>query len=840
MRIAWRPFILLSLLTVFDSGPSLADVNSGAHEAATIQKEARDLQLNYRQLVRRARNYDAPGVEGGRPKEEEVIREESRLLKWRDSLQSLFEAGNGVGATLLHPEAKLKALQLYFDLLTSAATVRIALGLKHGPGWSDPFEIKVPQAVLKQLPSLISISRTKMGDPFQFLVMDSRRGTLRISPYLIQGIEIAALSDRPTDETFLTLIQYLAIRQLAQNLEDLRSLKSDHQVPAPRIPLQLTKKFESLGWNSSLVNERNKAVLEPQVRLSALQLSDLDLDSEPFMSEDLASKLSEVLVPLSSKRSKVKAVIKNAFRKIEKETIKTSLESRITQYGMPFVEMSKSELESAFLEIWLNARKDTQQDEILRLMIAGQIQLDTPSREKILDLLESRRKQLEDSIPPTLMSSQVDRAFKVRDDETRNSKRILFIENLMTQSRDTLRAGQNRLVSMPVDWVTLARSLIPQISGLKLKAPLKNGFQEIIQNASSHSDAKEKFSLWIKALSSPISPSPSFIEEPGLHLKVEEDIAQLNQIATWMGFDRSFVGQEPTLLEIMPDPKQRELYFSTLTEMILDENSILGTQVQITAKSGRVIQARLYEVLTWLNPYRESREWQINQAAVFVDQALEQVEKNIQQNIERVGSAQRLEDLQTVIESSMILEWTMGVYPEFIGSQRHFLTKINHPTLIQQILRKPVSKFISWGFGALMLMEAVKWSSSRAAPPIQLVMTSLEPWIRSYVKTAMIFIGADTAQEVYERRRSNILAQEQETLFGSVATGGSFYGFSEMAGIQSERDLKNWLFVGRITLDTLMMWRPLALGAFATPLATSGITREEVQVVKRIGLRRRK
>src|SRR5262249_31100959 len=94
-----------------------------------------------------------------------------------------------------------------------------------------------------------------------------------LSESYVQGLEAGRLAANPDDRQFVTVIQFLAVKQLINNLVGL-SYIADHEVAPPQIPQELSSRLQALRFPDTLTTEIRRSINEPKAREAILKAYD--------------------------------------------------------------------------------------------------------------------------------------------------------------------------------------------------------------------------------------------------------------------------------------------------------------------------------------------------------------------------------------------------------------------------------------------------------------------------------------------------------------------------------------------------------------------------------------
>src|SRR6185312_11304331 len=93
----------------------------------------------------------------------------------------------------------------------------------------------------------------------------------------------------------------------------------------------------------------------------------------------------------------------------------------------------------------------------------------------------------------------------------------------------------------------------------------------------------------------------------------------------------------------------------------------------------------------------------------LIEQALANQETVIQEQLYKVGEAKSLHDLEAAVTQSMLLQAALSNYSEFCQAEQSFEDQLSSQDFLQQLLSKYVDPSVSYGFGALLLLQGTKF-----------------------------------------------------------------------------------------------------------------------------------
>jgi hypothetical protein len=823
-----------------------------------------ELDSQLKLLIRRARHPGSPGTVGGVPTSEEIAAIERSILEWKRAIESalaLPNAPTSASSAYIPVDAKLRAVNAFLNTLTTLTTLRIARGLGHGSSWREPYALLIPRAIMADFPGLGASAQNRLGDRFFPLVVD--RGAdgradpvrLRVSETLIQGLEVGHLADDPSEASFFTMIQYLATRQLQQNLADLRYLKADRKVAVPEIPGALVSKLESMGLPGAIADEQRRAVAEPGARAALGRTYARVAPRMPsIVDAGLVTAMANVIGTNRRMRRNLQAPLQQLLTEAERDNTVAALEEEIAASSLPLSALPESELLPTLRFFVANAKGNTQIAKLLQLMSDGVMQLSQEQRARLMDLIEARRRTVGEAIPADTLRDWHAAARAETEASLYTNRRTAFVEHLLLHAKSASKAVRESAAGDVIEPSIIGKVFAEELAKLAPRQSVREWLFEIARE-TTYAAANDKYAEIVSRVTSPrvlvggrvnaavveryverhdFRPEIRFTEtvNPALAERLiqriidgrRNDIRNLLKVGDWFGFNRVEAPESLRVEAILPDSEKRGKYFEALGEQVLSRFPVLNVDVPVGSAS-----MKLYDALAMLNPANESSADVLERAELLVDFALIRIESTILRNIRKVGEATDLREIEKVVTSSVMLELVLTSFPEFRESQEQFVEMLLTPSLTHQIMHKYVGWYLGAGFGSILLMhmfssktaESTRWfvpnllkrMARRTGPWVDVAMRALGPLIKGYMTSAMVVILADTAYQANELYETRERRQDVDDLFHSGALGGSFVDFGELQGASSAYQITKWFFVGRVALDTALLYFPMLRGA---------------------------
>lgn len=845
-RLLPSVMLLITLITLITMMASAAQAGAPTRELLARGLEAgTQLEESLRSLLRRAKYPGTPGTGATVPSRTELGAAEARFLEWKSGLEQIL--GDPMESRALSPEATVRLINSYFNRLTLLTTLRISTQAPHGLDWSERFALEVPRSLLAELPGLSMIARDRSGEAYQPVIVDftnEQRGRLRMSASLIQGLELGTMAEKPGSDGYLTLIQYLSVRQLLQNLSDLRGLLADHAVPAEAsIPSSLRAKLESLGAQARILEEHRKLSLEPAARAALIQaFKEIRAQLPAFASPKLSQELSRIIGREEAQRRQLVRPLQEALTLAENESLEAALEQEIQGSSLPLARLTQSETQKALRSLLSNAQANTQLSKLLGLVTDGLLELDSDQRSRILNSLDQRKQELAIALPEPALARWQARARESLEREVFADRRARFVRRLLAESQRIAYRSRRITRGSDAPPALLIRSIRTELAGLSPRESLNQWLLEIGAEPDYPAARKKYRTLLAEAEQSRV-PEMKFSRgvAPDLAERLQErvqegrrkDLRDLRAVGAWLAFDREF-NSPPNASEILGGLSSTRFrkYLKEFDHEILARFPILSVSVE-----GRPLFENLGELggvaALWSDKTRARAER-------LIDQALTTIEAGIQEQIRKVANAVSVEEIRTVADSSVVLSLVLSGYPEFQLIQERSLYDAFRRPLLDQVMTKYVGRYLGYGFGTLMLLQGTRFLVKRSSPFVDVVLSAISPLMTGYLRSALALIVVDSIHQgaqVYDARRKS---QEATRLFESTADGQPLLAEEDYRAANSSYQLTQWMFIGRVAMDAAFMYYPMAKQALGLSAeAAASAERIDGQIRSVLGLTRR-
>jgi hypothetical protein len=347
------------------------------------------------------------------------------------------------------------------------------------------------------------------------------------------------------------------------------------------------------------------------------------------------------------------------------------------------------------------------------------------------------------------------------------------------------------------------------------------------------------------------------------------DLLALIQYGDWMGFHRVYLRHNPSVEDVLtedikvPDNIRKTFpgigklahksrakeYYARVDAAVTNRYPILAAKIPydlVTHKTGwhkaslheadddydsgnddRMVygeydevtrEPRLADALVALNPRGTCDEATEAKAAELIDLALVRVEDQIRKNIEKVGNAKNAGEIEKVVTTSMMLSLVMHGFPEFRLYEERFLEDLLSPSLTDQLMRKYAGPAMMYGFGAMMFIKGVDWVAKkmvkRAFPITQVFSLGFDSLMAGYMRGAVILMIADSVYQINEQLHMSKERDQAEDFFFCSIEGGCFTDIDQLRAENSAYKLSKWMLYGRLAMDTMLMYLPMARGVY--------------------------
>jgi len=804
--------------------------------------------------VRRARHPHAPGTISGALSPEEQTAIETQVKTWKSQVESDVLLPNApaeikipfktpiANAKYFTPDEKARKITDYVKGLSLLTQIRIALGLPHGSKWQQEFSLKIPKAVMDKLPLLGVTSSNRLGDRFYMTVVD--RGpdgradpvVVRLSQHALQGLELAQLVSSPSDEGFLTMVQYLATRQLLQNLSDIQFYRGDHALSAPPIPAALVNKLDSLGLPTDLLQEQRLADAEPRLRLALLDsYAGVSQLFPLFTDEALAKEILKELPPGTPASELIED-----FALTEERILPTKLPEALLGAPHWLSVLSEEDLTLALRTIIADKKTAATFQRFVELIENGDISQSADTKLRIMNAIERRRALIPNSISDSAIQGWISAARARAEEESFLRHRSQFIEKLFAGAAELGDKLAKSYDGAIVDPVILARTLAPKLEQLKARATVRGWLSEAA-SAGGFLSARDRYSDLMAKATTPAVIVEGVVDPARVQLYLEThdftpkiefpptvppklasalikrvtdgrkaDVNNLLEVGKEMGFDRLYLSGIPRLKEILTEEEQIERYFDVLESDVLTRYPVLSTEITVPSPGGKPVAIKLYDYLNSINRDHQIGTSQIEHAAVAVEQAMASVERKIHEDLNRVGSATRLEDLETIVQSSLMLSHIMRSYNDFELQRQQEMEKLLLPSLTHQLSHRVLSPYLMWGYGALMLIQ-IGAAASKRIGYLGWAVTVLEesaPLIRAFESSAVVALLAETSYSAFELYQLGKKKDDAQDFFQASVEGGAFFSYSDTQVLDSEFTKQAWLLGGKVALESIFIYLP--------------------------------
>ncbi|MGK5083148.1 hypothetical protein WDW37_07560 [Bdellovibrionota bacterium FG-1] len=791
---------------------------------------------------------------------------EQDFLPWRDQIEILLDLPSNPSPqnpsdAYAPVEIKLRAFNLYLNQVSLLANLRIQLDLPHDNKWLDAFALHTSQRFLAELGAQANTVQNRLGDRFQPFVIDRNstgapdRILIKLSISQIQGMEIAHLAEHPNNDTRLTMIQFMTVRQLLNNLSNLRFLKKNHEIVIPQIPSPLKDKLQTLGFASQIAQEQQLQIDEPAAHLGLLQnLEPIAQTLAPFVTDDLAGQLAAVFTDSPEDRHIAEKSLKELLLKAERERFQTCVTQELNDAGTPpLTPLPNAERENLLRTILANSKNCTAVEAITELtakdVLDQQESLSIEKRQQIMSILDSRANIYKQQISAAAIQNWNQGSAQSADDFLFTQQRQNFIENLLSTAPTVVKKIQESYLGDVINVEALVSTLEDDLKALKLRSSVRQWISEV-RHAETYTEAKGKyaqimareanFSVLDNNSDDTVLPErvrdylDSHDFRPEIHfpqnispaaaddlIKLitqgrKKDLSDFLSIGEQFGFLRATESVRESIRDILNSQPAIERYFRALDNQNQGMFPFLNTQVTVHTPQQANASVRLADALVALHPLHQETPDSLIQVEPLIDQALEKVEQQTRKNIQRIAQVTDIMEIKRIATSAMMVSLTLKAFPEFKGQMEDLARELAHPSISNQFMNRYVRNYM-WGAAAVMLVHGANWVAEgvvkRWSPYSFLVMKTVDAVSASYMESIMGLILADGAYQFAETVEIHQETKQVEDFSQSSVLGSTSLFLPqelEMAQLESRAAWQNFFI--RAAMDSVFMYLPMARG----------------------------
>ncbi|HTL12771.1 MAG TPA: hypothetical protein VL588_09805, partial [Bdellovibrionota bacterium] len=492
----------------------------------------RDLETQ----IRRVKHPGTPGTQAGTPTSFDVGALEARILAFRQEAEAglaLPQLPQADGSPYWAVDLKLTVVNQYFNLLKELINLRMVMGLGHGDGWRQGFDLRMPAQALRQLPGMGVANDPKAGDTFFPMVFvpgpADGQVSLRLSKSLIRGMELGRLTDSPDQANFLTMVQYLAVRQLMQNLSEIKYVRRDHQMTWPEFPSDFTHKLESFGVMDDLEAEQEVALLEPALRTNLQrQFENIKAQLPPIVDDAFCGSMADVILgggTAEEDRQELSGLLCSSMREAEDKNLAAYLNQEFTSASEILELQNGPELRDSLRFILMNARVNVILRKLLAMNSAHVISVPLSIRRALMPLVETRRGWMSAGTPDSVLDGWGHAAKTALESYVYDQRRAEFIENLYVQARSVGAIYDHRVGDDYVDLPVLSSSLAKKIEKRSPKQATR-GWIADVAGAGDYAAARDRYAAIMAEQTYPGVLRDGGVVDPGL-VKLYTDVADL-------------------------------------------------------------------------------------------------------------------------------------------------------------------------------------------------------------------------------------------------------------------------------------------------------------------------
>ena len=808
----------LGLAAVSGANPSSVPSRAPASVIAEINIEATTLFKDLRALVTSTHNKSNP------PGAAKVAAFENHFAEFKTQLETALSGD-------LPAEAKQTYVQYYLDRVQELTALRIALSLPHDPLWQNQWGLKLTTATLKTLPGIIAgSSRSAIGQQsFAYITKNIGEGeiSIHLSATTVQGLELAKLAENPNSSSFLTLVKFLAILQLEQNLSTLHQILPGQTSAAQiEVPKELKQQLQSFGALRTLRLEHDLRVQE------ALDRPALLITFESIATELPALDNAAFLKVLSQEtRGQISPHrISQNYRELWTKTALSRLEAKIVGAPKLLTSLSDADYLDFLRQTLVAAQMETFVDSLRTFQVSGELKITEASQlARWNNLIAKHETQFSAQISDDLLMRWRSIAAKTRTQKVNLERRDRLTSELIEQAAQLADRYQKLTALSEIDLATLSKSIAPKIESLNMRLHIRSAYAGILSQRD-YLSARDEYTRYLVNLSSPEVTreglaDPELLSEfirthnftptdPGFspHLNPELKRLLLNQAANarkkdlqdWIkvgnayGFLSSFANPIPTVQDLIRNSNDWNAYVEARRQLNQNDHPLLTAWVE-----GKPLYQQL--VAIHMADDKSARA----AAQRFIDAALISTQQKILSDVNRVAQARQLSEIESVATGSLILQLVFDSYPEFIASQEEFVSSLLTQSLQQRLVHRYVGPTLSTGFGGLMLLQGARWFIKPAAPFAEVLMKATGPFTASFFKASLGLLGVDTYVQTQDLISATQRAESSEAFASADITGSSLVSVETAENSRRLQMFEAGALAFRLTLDSLFMYLPV-------------------------------
>ena len=423
-----------------------------------------------------AEHPGTPGT-GPIPQLNEVSAAQAALTTEKQEAQSEL-AKHSSDATNL--QAANTLINQYFNDLSLLVSVRIATRQTLSSEWLNSLNLEISADLVARLPGLAAPLSSKSGDRYFNLVVASVHdgaAELRLSQSHIQGLELAHLASNPTQDAYLTLVQFLVTRQLLMNHASVESLQISRSRKSATVSPKLIAKMQSLGLSDLIADEETRASLEEKARgqlISLVESTPLPTLHSPALCSEIASALLKQ--PSAEVRTALCNVLKDGETKLFKDALETEFKTTPLLFSAPLPISAKT---GSLRSLIGNAKAQTL---ILALaeIEAESGSLDPQVKNSVFQIIDRARSSYVEKLGNAAMKSLLDQArARVTDASVLTEKRAAFFETLKAIAPEISKSTRDARMGLHVDPAALVRSFAKQLMPLNADTDVRSLVYEL-------------------------------------------------------------------------------------------------------------------------------------------------------------------------------------------------------------------------------------------------------------------------------------------------------------------------------------------------------------------------
>ncbi|MGE4233559.1 MAG: hypothetical protein AB7F43_09550 [Bacteriovoracia bacterium] len=797
--------------------------------------EGKVLELDLSRLVEREKYPGAQG-KGTNPVSTVELEEiEVRVLSWAQKLNSTLKTAvlpNSAAISFDVTQEMIKTIHVkttlfYFSLVGRVALLRLRILDKiENPlaiSWQDQFSIDVPLALVEKSFADFEDLKKKLGtDQLPFILsISSDVANLRINPYFLQGVELSLYTANITEDNALALMQLHASRRLLENFERLRYLSPAMRGrSAPRLPKVLYKKFKSLKALPSVVEEQQRLILEDLFRQSLVQVyRDFQSKLPSFVGDGYSAQLYNLIKPKNISQAE-----------FEKNISELEVQAKLDYFSnFSFVREQNEEKKEAGLADIIAHQKAL--SIWMYLVSREQIGENQEQVQTVLNSIFARKLEYRTKLESNTLKEMIAKAHEISETEVFEKNRLRFAENLLKVSKEIKKSKDDQRVIPQILYAALqgkiqsmlssgtVQTWVERVFGSDSWTSAKEAYFHILESnihltrdklsyeRIQNIEPSEKTGVLIPKLRGDHGkPSPLALE---LAEKIKKDVQELSNVGQLIGFHNAIYStKEPTVIELLKEPSERKAYSDYYDEMLISQLPVLGTRMPrkgykrvfdflpgfVSDYWDSTKPPRLYDVLSEVD-YDEKVESSIKdevlgKALTYVDPAIENVDKNIREQLQKLGEATTIAEAKDVFLSSFVMTLftsEQGGYSVYSRMHEQMVSQLLEPHILSKMFRS--SDMIWWPVRIILSLQLAGFASKFFASKLPVLgnvilaseLVTNTAYYQGYSWALNYYFLADIGAEAYSVKQTHDRYLENEKIALTSGQGAGLNTFDRTA-----------------------------------------------------------